>query len=504
MTLAQKNLAAALAAVFAHSAVPVLAQQAQKVDKIEVTGSNIKRVDAEGPAPVQVITREDIERSGSSTVSEVIRYLPSNSAGSYDETFTGSFARGSSGVSLRGLGQKSTLVLINGRRMAVYSFAQNLTDSFVDLNSIPLSAIDRIEVLKDGASAIYGSDAIAGVINVILRKDYIGVEVTLGAGSTSRWDGQEAHASGAFGFGAPGKDKYNMVVALDYFNREAIWLRDRPRTSSGDYRDIPGGENLPNSTIGNPGTYLRRPGTTPFGSASRQPFANCPADRILVFAGTTNCSENINVYLSGVPETTRYGAYTRGTFEFSPSVSAFAELAFNSNETFTQVQPFSLPSNQIGPGVAQAIQGVLPVGHNSNPFSVPIEVRYRFDDVGPRQVINTTDATRIVAGLNGSWQAWSWETAAGYTRSKSEQKDKNNIRISGLLAAIADGSYNFVNNAANTQAVYDRIRVAYSRFGDSKLSFADAKVSGELMTMKHGALAMAAGVEMRREDYNDY
>src|SRR3982751_1918744 len=130
----------ALAAALAAFAASASAQQAQRVEKIEVTGSNIKRVDAEGPAPVQVITRADIERSGSNTVSDVLRYLPANNGGSYDETFVGSFARGSSGLSLRGLGQKSTLVLINGRRMAVYSFAQNLSDTFVDLHRLPLGA----------------------------------------------------------------------------------------------------------------------------------------------------------------------------------------------------------------------------------------------------------------------------------------------------------------------------------------------------------------------------
>jgi iron complex outermembrane recepter protein len=501
---ARRSLATALAAVFAHAALPAAAQQAEKVEKIEVTGSNIKRVDAEGPAPVQIITRQDIERTGSNTVSEVLRQLPANSAGSYDETFTGSFARGSSGVSLRGLGQKSTLVLINGRRMAVYSFAQNLQDGFVDLNSIPLSAIERIEVLKDGASAIYGSDAIAGVVNVILRKDYTGAEMTVGGGVTSKWDGQEVHVSGAVGFGTPGKDKYNVMLSADYFNREHIWARDRRLLTDADYRDIPGGENFPNSTLSNPGTYLRRPGTAPFGTATRQPFPTCPADRILVFGGTTNCTENTNIYQTAVPETTRAGLFGRATYEFSSSLSAFAELAFNSNETFTQNAPFSVPSTQLGTAVVPGtVNAILPVGNPSNPFSVPIEVRYRFSDVGPRQITNTTDATRIILGLNGGFGAWSWETAAGYTESKSEQRDRNNIRISGLRAVIADGSYNFLNNAANTQATYDRLRVDYSRMGDSKLSFVDAKISGELMQMANGPLGMAAGLEFRREDYRD-
>jgi iron complex outermembrane receptor protein len=140
------------------------------VEKIEVTGSNIKRVDQETVAPVEIITRDQIERTGQATVAEVLRNIPSNTGGSFGESFANSFASGAPGISLRGLGQKTTLVLLNGRRTAGYGFAQNLQDSFVDLNSIPSSAVERIEILKDGASAIYGSDAIAGVVNVILRK----------------------------------------------------------------------------------------------------------------------------------------------------------------------------------------------------------------------------------------------------------------------------------------------------------------------------------------------
>ena len=486
-------------------ALPGLAAaQAQKVEKIEVTGSNIKRVEAEGPAPVQVITREQIERTGSNTLSEVIRNLPSNSTGSFDETFTGSFARGSSGVSLRGLGQKSTLTLINGRRMAVYSFAQNLQDGFVDLNSIPLAAIERIEILKDGASAIYGSDAIAGVVNVILRKDYNGGELTVGGGITSEGDGEELRLSGAVGIGTPGRDRFNVMVTADYFKREHVWARDRALTASGDYRHIPGGENLPNSTLSNPGTFLRVVGTNPFPGFTRSPFPTCPPERVLLFAGNNNCTENVNLYHSGIPETERAGIFARGTLELSPALTAFGELGFNSNETFTQSPPFTVPSSQIGPGIARQVRVILPVGHNSNPFTVPVELRYRFSDVGPRQIVNTTDATRIVAGLTGTWRDWSWEAAAGYSKSESEQKDMNNIRISGLESVIADNSYNFLNPAANSAAVYDRLRVNYSRFGDSELSFVDAKVSGELMQMAHGPLGMAAGVEHRREDYDDF
>ncbi len=503
MSLARHGIAAAVAAALANAALDAAAQTPQKVEKIEVTGSNIKRVEQEGPAPVQVITREQIERTGANTVAEVIRNLPSNSTGSYDETFTGSFARGSAGVSLRGLGQKSTLTLINGRRMAVYGFAQNLQDSFVDLNSIPLAAIERIEILKDGASAIYGSDAIAGVVNIILRKDYTGAELSAGGGTTTHSDGQEVRVSGAAGVGKPGVDRYNLMLAADYFNREHIWARDRDLTSEGDYRRFPGGTNIPNSTAANPGNYVRRAGTTPF-PTPRTPFATCPADRRITFGGSPQCTENVNLYLSGVPETTRAGIFGRGSLELGGGLSTFAEFAFNSNETFTQSAPFFVPSSQLGPGIARTVAVTLPVGHNSNPYNVPVDIRYRFSDVGPRQIINTTDATRIVGGISGTWRDWSWEAAAGYTRSESEQQDRNNIRISGLREVIADGSYNFLDNSRNTQAVYDRLRTNYSRYGDSKQTFVDGKMSGELMQMANGPLGMAAGLEYRREELDDH
>jgi iron complex outermembrane receptor protein len=384
--------------------------------------------------------------------------------------------------------------------MAVYAFAQNLQDSFVDLNSIPIAAIERIEVLKDGASAIYGSDAIAGVVNVILRKDYSGAEMTVGGGITTHEDGEELRISGVIGVGNPATDRYNYMLVADYFDRGHVWARDR--VPSGDYRHIPGGANISNSTIANPGTYVRRPGTTPFPTA-RVPFPTCPQDRIVLLAGSPQCTENLNLYHTAIPETERTGLFGRASWELGGGLSAWTELAFNSVETFTQNPPFGAPSSQLGVGVARAVAIILPVGHNSNPYNVPVEVRYRFSDVGPRQIENTTDATRIVAGLNGGWRDWSWEVAAGYSRSETEQKDKNNIRISGLTSVIADNSYNFLDNSRNTPEVYDRLRVNYSRVGDSKQSFVDGKLSGELMQTGNGPVGMAAGMEYRKEDYND-
>ena len=164
-------------------------------------------------------------------MAEVLRSIPANTGGSFGESFSNSFAPGAAGISLRGLGQKTTLVLLNGRRVTGYGFAQNLQETFVDLNNIPASAIERIEVLKDGASAIYGSDAIAGVVNIILRKNYTGASVGASYGQTGDNDGEEIRGFASYGFGNLDTDKYNVFFTVEAAKTKNIWARDR-----GSYR----------------------------------------------------------------------------------------------------------------------------------------------------------------------------------------------------------------------------------------------------------------------------
>ncbi len=196
--------------------------QQQQLERITITGSNIRRTDQETVAPVEIITREQIERTGRPTVADVLKTIPANIGGSFGESFSNSFAPGAAGISLRGLGQKSTLVLLNGRRVTGYGFAQNIQETFVDLNAIPAAAVDRIEILKDGASAIYGSDAIAGVVNIILRRDFKGIEVS---GDVGFFEGaQDYRANVIAGFGDLGSDRFNVFGMLDYYKRDEILL----------------------------------------------------------------------------------------------------------------------------------------------------------------------------------------------------------------------------------------------------------------------------------------
>src|SRR5437764_7835024 len=213
-----------------HAAMAQDTQQ-QPIARVEVTGSSIKRADVEGSLPVQMVSREDIKRSGATNTAELLTALSSNSmVGAINQAEgAGLSTYGESTASLRGLGASKTLVLVNGRRLGNYA-----TDgTAVDVNSIPLAAVDHVEVLKDGASGVYGSDAIGGVINFITKKNYQGVELN-GYTSVSRYGGGQTHkASILAGFGDFDEDRYNFTVSADVSRDNAIMGNQRDYSRNG-------------------------------------------------------------------------------------------------------------------------------------------------------------------------------------------------------------------------------------------------------------------------------
>jgi iron complex outermembrane receptor protein len=207
------------------------AQVAQQADiRVEVTGSNIRRVEGEGALPVQVLTRADIARTGATTPMELLQSISANT--SLGATSFGSVIGAATfpqqTASLRGLGPSRALVLVNGKRIVGLAGAVQGLDSGVDLSLIPLAAVERVEVLKDGASAIYGPDAIGGVINFIMRQDYTGFEGDAYYGTPTRSGGGSQYiVSGTAGFGALDKDRYNAFLSLSYNEQRPLDQRDR-------------------------------------------------------------------------------------------------------------------------------------------------------------------------------------------------------------------------------------------------------------------------------------
>jgi iron complex outermembrane receptor protein len=220
--------AVSLALAYAAFGLPAMAQDTQgSIQRVEVTGSSIKRASAETASPIQVISREDIARSGKTTVADYLQTLTADGAGSLPTGFGNGFAAGSTAISLRGLGATSTLVLLNGRRMAPFARADDGQKSFTDLSTVPMEAVERIEVLKDGASSTYGADAIAGVVNIILRKDFTGLVLKAEAGESRYHDAEQGKLAVTWGKGKLDEDGYNWMVNAEVYGNHEVMNKDR-------------------------------------------------------------------------------------------------------------------------------------------------------------------------------------------------------------------------------------------------------------------------------------
>src|ERR1700678_1643990 len=224
----------------AHAQSSVPADQNAVLAPIEVTGSLIRSTDRVTFNQVQVVTAQDIEASGEVTVADYLRDLAVNSASSWADNFAYG-ATGGAGIALRGLSEKYTLVLVEGIRVAPYGFPSNGSDTFVDLNSIPLNAIERIEVVKTGAVSQYGSDAIAGVVTVITKKDVKGLEVGAAYGGAAAGTEHTEKLDLLGGFGDLNSDRYNVTASASYFKQEGYTLADRANTSGQNYSALPNG-----------------------------------------------------------------------------------------------------------------------------------------------------------------------------------------------------------------------------------------------------------------------
>jgi iron complex outermembrane receptor protein len=511
------------------------AQQAQRVEKIEVTGSHVKRVDTESVSPVDVITREQIERTGQATVAEVLRNIPANSGGSFSESFTNSFAPGASGISLRGLGQKTTLVLLNGRRVTGFGFAQNLQDTFVDLNSIPASAVERVEILKDGASAIYGSDAIAGVVNIILRKDFKGIEASVLAGRYEGKDDLRVTLTG--GFGDLAKDRYSVFGTVDYYKRELVQLSDTKFGKDRDYRDTPGGRNSQSLTGG--GTW-RQLTTANANTSNFRASSECQGEIIdaatgvargLIAAplgntafnlpGNTFCFYDFNTQFTALPKTERLNGMGRGTYEFSPNLTGYVEAGFSRNDNF---QTFQSPFFAGTTGLTRTAAGLAPFTYNirfapgvaGNPFNTPATYSGVMTQLGTRNTDLRSDTWRILAGANYTWRNWDFDSALGWSRNEIDSASSNLLSLAGTSAAFGvpttpqppvptstNSQYNLDHPSTNSPAVINSVLATTHRKATSELNFVDTKASTEIMQMSAGPLGLALGAEARKESLHD-
>ncbi len=433
-------------------------------------------------SPIALFDRDDIDRSGATTINEFFRDMVFSSAGVIDEQFTQGFAPGTSGIDLRGLGVNRTLVLLDGRRLPVYPFAQNGTESFVDINSIPLAAIERIEVLKDGASAIYGADAVAGVVNFITRKDLDGFEGTVQLGAADEGDGEEGHLSAV---GGKHWEKTNATFIVDYLNRQAIMAKDRDISSSAN------GPIDDRSFLGNPGTWIPvGPGPLPMGLPHADD--NCPADRIIANGPATFCSYDFAPWVTLVPETERLGLQSSLEHELNNGLRLFARAMYSYSFSERDLAPTNNAPDLFFVGAANP----------TNPIGQDMVVLYRMEELGPRRDEFETKAYNLLAGIGGYEESWDWELALGYGRVDSETRGVNGYAAAAdVQAAVNNGTLNLFGPSP----AFDAASVAYTtkRDGQSKHYYADAKATGEIYEMPAGPVQLAVGAEIRKEEFSD-
>ncbi|KQQ47113.1 hypothetical protein ASF61_00155 [Duganella sp. Leaf126] len=511
--IALKASVTAVALTLASSHVVAQEDSTRSIEKVVITGSNIKRIDTETATPVQILKKEDIARLGVNSVKEALETLTSSTGALSDIGGSNSFASGASAVSLRNLGKQSTLVLLNSRRVAPYALA-DYNEVFTNLDSLPLDAIERIEVLRNGGSSIYGSDAVAGVINIITRSDFQGLQARASYDQSLK-NGQfrTKTASITGGFGDWDKDKYNVLANVEVFKRdEALW-RDLVDDINPDYGKrfsavAPGsglmfGNRGAPSTFSYPGNLIGQ-GPVP-GCATLNAAGLCVYDRFSRF--------------EAVPKADRVNALLSGKLDLGGGTEAFAEALYSHTKT-SYTSAFatygSTTANTVWGAGQTFIYQYLPATHPLNTTGEDVELRYRFADA-PSYKEATSDQYRVLGGVKGNWRNFDWESAAGVMGSKTKMRSAGALSNSGFKQEIGDYNNfdpdtfsvrdpNFFNHGyqigkVNSPEVLNTLFPANGYDGKITQYFADAKLTGEVGKIADRAINMAAGVEVRHEQF---
>ena len=476
-----------LLALGAGVALTSLPSFAQTVERIEITGSRIKRAAAEGSLPVTVIDRAAIEASGQVSVAELMREVTFASFGN-TKPQSGSSAQSLSDIDLRGLGSNRTLVLLDGRRISKAPFQGQSQD----LNSIPLAAVERIEILSDGASAVYGSDAIGGVVNIITRKNFNGIQLTYGEGDPSIKGGDTKDMSVLWGAsGAKGR----MLAGMSASSRGMIFTRDQQ-----------GGDVLGVSSFGNNYQSLNAAGA-PTGTRRAVPGFACDTNDFYntVGAGQAGnlCSFNFNASAANEAAISNKSMFANGDFNINDDWSIYTAGSITQVDSFgryapTPVQVTLAPTSPAYLAITAAVPGLAASSPNG------LSLRHRMAAAGTRD--NTTDST-VTSGLVGvKGRLFKFaDLDVGFRSEKYRflEAGKNYIVRPLLETAINSGAYNIFNPFGNTAGVLNGVKATITRddIWDSKEWY--GTLSADLFKIGNRAVTGLIGAEGRKEYYQD-
>ncbi|MEY8689186.1 MAG: TonB-dependent receptor plug domain-containing protein [Leptothrix sp. (in: b-proteobacteria)] len=508
----QKNSRAGAILAFATLGSSCLNLQAQSLERVEITGSAIRRIQAETALPVQIIKRTDIQASGASSTVDLLQKLPAIQNSITEADTVGGSGGGFAGVSLHNLGENRTLVLLNGHRIASYG-GQDLLGGLaaIDLNTIPLAAIERVELLTDGASAIYGSDAIGGVVNFITRRRSEEGEATIGF-SVPRGGARESRVSASKGIGDLDKDGYNLLLAFSADKRTALSAKQRDfaktaildfeyggrtlRSFSGSSRSIPA--NVP-VNLADGSVELRNPALASTGQ--------CPPDHL---ADGPACYYDYATQLEIYPERKRENILT----SFSKLIGdqrLYADilLARTSSISRTAPAPGEVRLNSTSPFYATAASLASGAGESVDD---PVAVSWRMQDAGRRTNEDRSRATHFTLGSTGNIQRWDYDASYTYSQNKYESFLRDGwLSLNRLSAALNNPGSSaaainpFASPGGQTPEALAAIRNArilgYWDGGTSRLDQLQLHASTELAQLEGGPLALATGVSYLREQF---
>ena len=511
-------------------------QQATPMARVEITGSSIKRVAKEGALPVQIISADTLQKQGITSAEQLMATISANGTGADNPTSGNNVfgadadrvSGGASFASFRGLGPNSTLVLINGRRAPTHG----KSGKAVDLNSIPMAAISRIEILKDGASAIYGTDAIGGVMNIILRTDYQGAEASAYTNVTEAGGGNIHRGSLIVGHGDLDSDGFNVMATASFTKNEK--LESRQRAFANGFQPARG---LSPDTTGTPYANQLTGANTALGTGFKVPGdANTYLQaNPLSFQGKCDSVEGMSQYQTALwkdvtsPLRSTYscaydygGDYVmqspseqtnlllRGTYKLAPDHKVFVEAIGSRSQVISILTPAQISTSlsngnayPVGGQYYQDLSSIIP----SFDRTKPIIYKWRANPLGNRTQENTTESGRLLVGMEGTLRNWDYKVGLSKAQSTSHMDLLDGYAYTtDFYRVLGSGIVNpWSVDGSQTKAAMDAIEATKYRgafqTGKTTMTQLDGTVSGELFDLPAGKLAMAAGFDFRRESY---
>ncbi|MDB5962394.1 MAG: tonB-dependent Receptor Plug domain protein [Massilia sp.] len=474
------------------------------IQRVEITGSAIKRIDAETAVPVTVLRMDDLKKQGITTIEQVMSNLSMAQSQQGTSQVVGLSTGGAAFADLRGIGANKTLVLLNGRRLA-----NNALDSSApDLNMIPFAALERVEVLRDGASALYGSDAVGGVINFITRKDYQGGVATIGYDQPKQSGGVSKSINVAFGKGDLASDGWNIFGVIDHQEQKAIGGLERNYNTR-----YPGGLSPTTS----PANYYQ-------GGESGNPVGgNCASAPNLIAGSATSCQMTTSSFVDYIPKTDRTTGLIKGTLRLNANHELGVEYMASESKVSSQIAPVpygGLIQNRLRPN--GTLNPYYPGNGNFTP-NIPlsptfndglggdgaqdgfVHVKWRDLENGPRADNNVNKQQRFIASLNGNLSGWDYETAFSYNENKVSENLRGYSDGGIITAGVLNGVINpyGAQDAAGTALINSAALDGNVQNAKGTTTGVDFHASRELGDWLHAgrAAAIAVGAEGRHEKF---